>query len=87
MPSERFLTVKAIAETLGIDQGKVLSWIGRGELTAIDVSERRGGRPRWRIPAAAWEDFKQSRSNRPTPPPPAPKRRRRRTDALIIEFY
>ena len=85
--TESFLSVKTIATSLGIDPAKVLSWIHRGELHAIDVSERTGGRPRWRIPSAAWDDFQHARSNRSTIPPAAPKqRRRRRPDASIIEF-
>lgn len=87
MRADSFLTVKAIATSLGVDQTKVLSWIHRGELTAIDVSKTFGGRPRWRIPETAWREFQEARSNQATPPPPAPKRRRRQADASVIAFY
>lgn len=80
-----YLTVPALAQSLGVDQDKVLGWIHRGELLAIDVSERRGGRPRWRIPADAWERFQQLRSNQASLPA-APTRRRRR-NPNVIQFF
>ncbi len=52
--SKTYTTVKQIARELGIDAGKVLSWIHRGELKAINIATNSRGRPRWRIPAEAW---------------------------------
>ena len=83
-----YLTVPQLAESLGVDAMKVLGWIHRGELQAIDVSERRGGRPRWRIPVAAWQAFQAARSNQASIPAPRQQRRRRRVrDESVIEFY
>ena len=84
---ETFHSVKSRSEELGVEPQKILGWIHSGELRAINIAERATGRPRWRIPASAWNDFLTARTNRSTTPPPAPKRRRRRPDASVIEFY
>jgi hypothetical protein len=73
-----YLRVCDIAETLHIDPMKILGWIRSGELRAIDISERKGGRPRWRIPRESWDAFCAARSNQATLPPPRATRRRRR---------
>jgi excisionase family DNA binding protein len=80
----RYLTPPTVAESLGINETKILAWIHAGELAAIDVSLRRGGRPRWRIAQEALEAFLISRSAQP----PAPVvRRRRRADPQVIQFF
>lgn len=58
-----FLTVPELANELCVDQSKILAWIHRGELLALNVAESATGRPRWRIPADAWQTFQQARSN------------------------
>jgi hypothetical protein len=83
----QYWKVPVLARFLGVDQDKILGWIHSGELLAIDVSERRGGRPRWRIPAEAWQAFCVARSNQATLPPPRAARRRRRETSDIIQFY
>jgi len=82
-----YLTVRGLSEVLAIDQAKVLHWIHTGQLEAIDVSERPGGRPRWRIPEDAWERFCRQRSNQATTPPVRAPKRRRRRDEGVIQFY
>jgi excisionase family DNA binding protein len=47
--NRRKLTPPQLAKLWGISADKVLAWIQAGELRAIDVSTRRGGRPRWLI--------------------------------------
>ena len=64
-----------LAELLGIDVGKVLTWIRNGELQAVNVAESLGGRPRWRISAEAVDAFLRRRHS-PTPDKPSPRRRR-----------
>ncbi len=87
MRETTYRTVRYIAESLGIDQSKVLHWIHSGQLAAVDVSERPGGRPRWRISDDAWQAFLAARSNQSRPTPPEPRRRRKRQDASVIQFY
>ena len=80
-----YLTVAELAQSLACDAGKILTWIHRGELEALNVAESATGRPRWRIPREAWERFMLVRSNRSTAAKPRAKRRRR--DDRVIEFF
>jgi excisionase family DNA binding protein len=66
-----WLTPPQFAKRLGIDVSKVLTWIRNGELRAVNVAERVGGRPRWRISSTAIEEFIRRRESTP---PPAPRR-------------
>jgi hypothetical protein len=45
---------------------KVLGWIKRGELRAINVADKQGKRPRWRISPEELQDFLRSRTSSPT---------------------
>lgn len=78
-----YLTARQYAQRLGIDVGKVLAWIHSGELRAVDVSQYRSGRPRWRIPVDAIAAFEQARSTRPAAKPG----RRRRQQIAVKEFF
>ena len=82
-----YLTVPELAASLGIDQDKVLAWIHRGELRALNVAESATGRPRWRIPADAWEEFERRRTTKATATATRPRRRRKRDMAGVVEFY
>ena len=77
-----YLTPPRYAAQLGVDPEKVLRWIENGELKAFDAATRRGGRPRWRIPAWAIAAFEQKRAAQP-----APRQRRRRRPAPIGEVW
>ncbi|HQU43785.1 MAG TPA: helix-turn-helix domain-containing protein [Pirellulales bacterium] len=79
-----FLTPPAVARLLGINVAKVLTWIRNGDLRAVNVATRLGGRARWRIRRADLEAFLVSRENRPRVV--RPPRRRPRPDPNIIEF-
>ena len=82
----KYLKVKEVAAEARVDQAKPLGWIRTGELRAIDISERRGGRPRWRIPLEAWEEFKRARSNvAAIAPRQTTKKGRKEPD--VINFY
>jgi transposase len=76
-------SVRDICERYAVGEHTVLGWIKRGDISAIDVSRRLGGKPRWRITAEALAAFEQLRT--PSPPPPPVKRNRRRAD--VVEFY
>jgi len=82
--SSRKLLVKTVADRLGVNQSKVLGWIRSGELRAIDVSTKRGGRPRWRIDET---DLIAFESRRLASPPPTLTRRRRKPAGDVIEFF
>jgi transposase len=75
--------IKDICERFAVGEHTVLGWIRRGELRAIDVSRKQGGRPKWRITQAALEAFELAR----TPTPPPSRARRKKKEANVIEFY
>ena len=64
-PRPAFSTPPEVAALLRIRTDKVRTWIRSGELVASDVSERVGGRPRYRIARDDLEDFLQRRQVRP----------------------
>ncbi|MBC7853296.1 MAG: helix-turn-helix domain-containing protein [Pirellulaceae bacterium] len=77
-----FLTVPQVAESLGIDPGKVLAWIRKGELVAVNIAHDSGGRPRWRIREAALDAFLLRRQSQPPTPV-----RRRTTARPVVKQY
>lgn len=66
-----WFTPPQFAKQLGINVSKVLTWIRNGELRALNVAERVGVRPRWRISSTAIEEFIRRRE---TSPPSASQR-------------
>jgi hypothetical protein len=58
---QKYLTPPAAADLLGVSPEKVIAFILRGELHAVNLSL--GTRPRWRIAIEALEEFCKSRSN------------------------
>jgi excisionase family DNA binding protein len=78
------LSVRDVCERYGVSEHTVLGWIRSGELRAVNVGRRPGGKkPRWRVTEAALTAFERLRT--PTPPPPRARRRTRPTD--VIPFY
>jgi hypothetical protein len=65
---------------VGLD--KIMVWIRRGELRALDMSSSRSGRPRFVVTAEMVAEFEARRA---TTPPPKPVRRKKRTDE--VDFY
>lgn len=80
----RALTPQQVADQYAVSADRVRAWISSGELRAVDVSQRRGGRPRWRITPDALAAFEAARSTSPTP---KQTRRRRHRDAEVVEFF
>ena len=80
--SDCSLTVKQVAERLGIRMAGVRSLIQSGELPAVDVSLTQGGRPRWRILPDHVEGFLTRRTHRPVAP-----RRRRRKPKNVKQYF
>ena len=60
-----YQTPPEVARLLHIRVDKVRAWITRGELVASDVSERVGGRPRYRIARDDLDAFLERRQVRP----------------------
>lgn len=79
------MTPPSLARRWGISVDKVLTWIRSGELRAIDVSTRRGGRPRYLIDDADILAFERMREVQP--PLRQTRRRRKPKDTSVIEFY
>ena len=76
-------TPPEVARRLRVKPSKVLGWIRRGELRAINVAERQGGRPRWRVLAEDLAAFEAARGAQPQVRVP----RRRRGDADVRVKY
>jgi hypothetical protein len=49
---------------MGVKADKVLYWIHRGELPAVDVAQKEGGRPQFAVTPADLEAFKMRRTTR-----------------------
>lgn len=62
-----YLTPPEIAKQLRVSSPKVLGWIRRGELSAVNVSDT-GFRPRYRVSQQSLDEFLESREVQlPTP--------------------
>ncbi len=78
-----FYSVSQVATKLGLQRHAVLALIRAGELRAVDVSLRPGGRPRWRIAQDDLDGFLVRRMLRK----PEQRRRRRRKGAPLVKEY
>jgi excisionase family DNA binding protein len=61
------ITVPTFARRLGVNADTVHAWIASGELAAVDVSTKPGGRRRWRLLPEAIAAFESGRTSRPAP--------------------
>jgi excisionase family DNA binding protein len=84
--AERWFSVPGIARQLAVNPSKVRAWIASGQLVAVNVAARLGGRPRWRIRAADLEAFLATRRAEPGSKP-ARRRRRKKQPGDLIEFF
>ena len=80
----RYLSPPRVAERYGVDPSKVLGWIRRGELRAVNVAAHLGGRPRWRIDPADLATFEAARA---AGTPSARQSRRRQRQTGVIKFF
>jgi excisionase family DNA binding protein len=78
-------TPPELAKQYGVSPDKVLAWIRAGELRAINVATRLGGRPRYRISEEDLAAFEARRAARPSPKRQRPARPREAND--VIEFF
>jgi hypothetical protein len=79
------LTPPNVAKMLGVNTGKVLSWIRTGQLKAANVTKKPGGRPKYRILPADLEVFLARLQ--PTPAPVRTPQRKRKLPPGMIDFY
>lgn len=79
----RYLSPPQYAAQLGVKADKVVAWIKAGELRAVNLAIKPGGRPRWKIPPDATVIFENSRSVQPHVAP----RRRRRQSMDVTEYF
>jgi excisionase family DNA binding protein len=79
------LTQPEVAQLWGVSVGTIMTWIRNGELRAINVAKRLGGRPRYRIDVADLTDFENRRAYQPDAP--VSRRQRKRRDHDVIQFY
>lgn len=63
------LTPKEVAAMWNVDRESVYAWIHSGELKAINVAVKAGGRPIYRIDPKDLAVFAQSRVERPAAKP------------------
>jgi len=75
-------TPPQIAKRLGIEPAKVIGWIRRGELRAVNVADQTGGRARWRVSQKALAEFMARRESQA----PQNVTRRKRQPADLIEI-
>jgi excisionase family DNA binding protein len=78
------LTPPEVADHLRVSSDKVLAWIRSGELRAINVAQKLGGRPRYRITA---DDYAAFVNHRTVVPDVKPLRRRARRDRDVTQYF
>ena len=72
------------AKRLGVKAAKVILWIQRGKLRAVNAATHQYGRPRWRIPPDAIAEFEARRAAKPVA---KVSRRQQRQEQAVIEFF
>ena len=74
------MTPPALARRYGISVNKILGWIRSGQLEALNVASRQGGRPRWTVTPESLARFEAARSSAATVRLPRARRQRKPTD-------
>lgn len=80
-------TIKQVAEMLQVASVTVVDFVDSGELTAVDVSLRRGKKRRLRVPADALEKFLERRHMYVEPPRSRNRRLRHSQPREIIDYF
>jgi excisionase family DNA binding protein len=79
----RWLSTREIAQQLAVKPERVITWIRRGQLRAVNVGDG-SVKPRFRIAPADLQVFLLARTVQP--PTPTPRRRRRQTEG-VTEYF
>ncbi len=80
---EKTYSIKDLMARYAVGEHSCLQWIRQGDLTAINVAKRNGGKPQWRVTQDALEQFELRR----TKAPPQPQTPRRKSTATPTLFY
>lgn len=83
----RWYTPREVAAERRVRVGKVMTWIRRGELEAINMADDRMGKPRWKISDEALAAFDLARSSRSLIATPTAHRRRRQAGGVSVTEY
>ena len=75
-----WLTPPQVAKMIGVKPDKILYWIHTGQLPAVNVAKKEGGRPQYAVTATGLDVFTTRRSTRP---PVKVKRARPQSSAKI----
>lgn len=78
-------TPPKLARTLGVTADKIRAWINSGELVAVDLATRRGGRRRLRIMPADLDAFLRRR--RVVPASSGKRRKREQERPDFVRYY
>jgi len=79
------MSPREIARRWGISPDKILAWIHSGELRAIDVATRRGGRPRYLVDVEELAAFEARRAATASPRPGSTTRRSK--PGTVTEYF
>jgi excisionase family DNA binding protein len=80
---DTFLKTTEVARRLRVSPDKVLVWIHRGELRAVNVATNRSGRPRYRVALADMLTFEAGRQA----VVPTVQRRRPRPGNNVVAYF
>ncbi len=81
---EKTYSIKDLMARYAVGEHSVGTWIRNGDLTAINVAKRNGGKPQWRVTQEALDRFELLRMK----VPPQPKiGRKKRSDSHVVPFY
>ncbi len=72
-----------VAAALRTKVDRVYDHINSGQLTAVNIAQQRGGRPRWRISDEALDQFLRSRQS----VKPAPATRKRKRPQSVTQYF
>ncbi len=78
------ITPAEVGRRLGVSLRKVLFWVYAGEIRAINLTQKLGGQPRFKIALEDVEDFERRRTFVPATPIP---KRRKKPAGDVKEFF
>lgn len=88
MPADHpHMTPPTIAKLYVVSPDKVLAWIRSGELRAINVVSKAGGRPRYRVSAADLAAFEAARAAVPARPTRPSRQRKPKPAAGFVQYF